>query len=301
MEYFNKQIEKVVIGCILLKGELYEKIIGRITVNDFTQIIYKKIFKIFGILYKDEIKIDIITVSDYGYKNHILEAGLGILTEIQNSVPTVEAINQYLKSLKNYTYNRATLRATEDFRLGKIEAGKLEDIINKIKPPYEIEKETNKDIILKTLEEAERGTDFKFPENFEGLNRITGGFDRGDLIIIGGYPSSGKSSLCTDLTVGFCGLDHNVLVVTLEAATKSNMRRILANTQGINTMRFRWGNLTDLDKGKMEAMIPTINDIWKYNCIRAYTMSDIIRAISEYKPDIVIIDYLQNIADPENL
>ncbi|MBA7544892.1 hypothetical protein ES705_37253 [subsurface metagenome] len=55
-QYFNKQIEKVVIGCILLKGELYEKIIGRITVNDFTQIIYKKIFKIFGILYKDEIK-----------------------------------------------------------------------------------------------------------------------------------------------------------------------------------------------------------------------------------------------------
>ena len=30
-------------------------------------------------------------------------------------------------------------------------------------------------------------------------------------------------------------------------------------------------------------------------------MPDIIRAISEYQPDIVIIDYLQNIADPENL
>jgi len=33
MEYRNKQIEKVVIGCILLKGELYEKLIGKITVN----------------------------------------------------------------------------------------------------------------------------------------------------------------------------------------------------------------------------------------------------------------------------
>ncbi len=177
----------------------------------------------------------------------------------------------------------------------------MEDIINKIKLPQEIKKETNKDIILKTLEEAERGTDFKFPENFEGLNKITGGFDKGDLIIIGGYPSSGKSSLCTDLTVGFCGLDYNVLVITLEMSTKSNMRRILANAQKINTMRFRWGNLTDLDKRKIEVMIPLINDIWKYNCIRAYKMQDIIRAMSEYKPDIVIIDYLQNIADPENL
>ena len=300
-QYFNKQIERVVIGCILLKGELYEKIIGRITIDDFVQIIYKKIFKIFEILYKKGIKIDIITVSDYGYKNHILEAGLGSLTEIQNSVPTIEAIEQYLKLLKNYTYNRTILRTTEDFRLGKIEAGELENIINKIKPPDEVEKETNKDIILKTLEEAEKGTDFKFPENFEGLNRITGGFDRGDLIIIGGYPSSGKSSFGTDLTIGFCGLDYNVLVITLEISTKANMRRILANTQKINTMRFRWGNLTDLDKGKIEAMIPIINDIWKYNCVRAYKMQDIIRAISEYKPDIVIIDYLQNISDPENL
>lgn len=301
MEYSNKQIEKVIIGCILLKRELYEKITGRITIDDFAQPIYKKIFKIFGILYKSGIEIDIVTVSDYGYKNHILEAGLGILTETQDSVPTVEAINQYIQLLKNYTYNRTILKATENFRLDKIKAGELEDIINKIKPPQEIEKETNKDIILKTLEEAERGTDFKFPENFEGLNRITGGFDRGDLIIIGGYPSSGKSSLCTDLTVGFCGLDYNVLVITLEMSTKSNMRRILANAQKINTMRFRWGNLTDLDKRKIEVMIPLINGIWKYNCIRAYKMQDIIRAMSEYKPDIVIIDYLQNIADPENL
>ena len=137
-QYFNKQIERVVIGCILLKGELYEKIIGRITIDDFVQIIYKTIFKIFEILYKKGIKIDIITVSDYGYKNHILEAGLGSLTEIQNSVPTIEAIEQYLKLLKNYTYNRTILRTTEDFRLGKIEAGELENIINKIKPPDEV-------------------------------------------------------------------------------------------------------------------------------------------------------------------
>jgi len=297
----NKQIEKVVIGCILLKGELYEKIIGKITINDFTQNSYKKIFRIFGALYQNKIKIDIVTVSDFGYKNNILEAGLGILTEIQDSVPTVEAIVQYIKLLKNYTYNRIILKATENFRLGKIEARELEDIINKTKPPYEIKKETNKDVILKTLEEAERGTDFKFPENFEDLNKITGGFDRGDLIIVGGYPSNGKSSLCTDLTVGFCGLDYNILVITLEMSTRANMRRILANTQKINTMRFRHGNLIELDREKIKAMIFTINDIWKYNCVRAYTMQDIIRAVTEYIPDIVIIDYLQNIADPENL
>jgi len=302
MEYRNKQIEKVVIGCILLKGELYEKVIGKITVNDFTLIAYKKIFKIFGILYQDKIKIDIVTVSDYAYKNKISEAFLSELTSIQNSVPTPEAIYQYLRLLKNYTYNRIILQATEKYRLGNITAERLEEIISNTKLPYEVKKETNEDIIRKTLEDAEKGTDFKFPENFERLNEITGGFDRGDLIVVGGYPSNGKSSFCTALTVGFCNeLGYNVLMITLEMAVKASMRRILANTQKINTMRFRHGNLTELDRGKIEAMIPTINGIWKYNCVRAYTMPDVIRAMAEYKPDIVMIDYLQNIADPENL
>lgn len=303
MEYHsNKQIEKVVIGCILSKGDLFEKIIGEITINDFTQIIYRKIFKIFDILYKDGIEIDVITVSDYAYKNNMLEACMTALVDIEDSVPTVAAIWQYIKLLKNYTYNRTILQATEKFRLGEITAEKLENIVSNTKLPCEVKKETNEDIILKTLEDAERGTDFKFPENFEGLNNITGGFDRGDLIIVGGYPSNGKTSFANDLTVGFCGeLGYNILVITLEMSVRANMRRILANTQKINTMKFRHGILDNDDKGKIKAMIPQINNIWKYNCIRAYTMPDIIRAISEYQPDIVIIDYLQNIADPENL
>ena len=302
MEYSNKQIEKVIIGCILLKGSLYEKIIGKITVADFIQVAYQKIFKIFDILYNDKIKIDIVTVSDHAYKNNILEAGLGNLTEIQNSVPTPEAINQYLRLLKNYTYNRTILKATENFRLGKITAEKLEEIVSNTKLPYEVKKETNKDIILKTLQEAEKGTDFKFPENFEDINEVTGGFDKGDLIIIGGYPSNGKSSMCVDLTKGFCNeMGYSVLFITLEMSVQANMRRVLANTQKINTMRFRYGTLHKRDKEKIKAMIPIINNIWEYNCVRAYTMPDVIRAMSEYQPDIIIIDYLQNIADPENL
>ena len=301
MAYTNTQIEKVIIGCLLLKGSLYEKIINEINCNDFSSPLYKRIFQIIERLYSNNIKIDNITISDYAYSNNISGVGLAVLYDIQNIVPTVNAFDQYLKLLKKYSYERKILKLTEDYRLGKINSDKLEDGLNKIKLPEEINKETNKDIILKALDEAEKGTDFKFPDDFDDLNKITGGFDRGDLIIVGGYASSGKSSLCTALTVGFCNNEYNVLVLTLEMSARANMRRILANTQIINTMKFRRGTLEKEDREKIEVMIPMINDIWKYNCIRVYKMADIIRAIAEYKPDIVIIDYLQNIADTENL
>ena len=301
MAYTNTQIEKVIIGCLLLKGSLYEKIINEINCSYFSSPLYKRIFQIIERLYSSNIKIDNITISDYAYSNNISGVGLAVLYDIQNIVPTVNAFDQYLKLLKKYSYERKILKLTEDYRLGKINSDKLEDGLNKIKLPEEINKETNKDIILKALDEAEKGTDFKFPDDFDDLNKITGGFDRGDLIIVGGYPSTGKSSLCTALIVGFCNNEYNVLVLTLEMSARANMRRILANTQTINTMKFRRGTLEKEDREKIEVMIPMINDIWKYNCIRVYKMADIIRAIAEYKPDIVIIDYLQNIADTENL
>ena len=308
MDYSNKQIEKIILGCILQKGDLYESLIGIVDDKDFTNTLYRKLYKLFGLFFKKDIKIDIATISDYAYKKRDInnwiyanDLGISTLMEIQHSVPNIEMISQYVKILKNDTYNRNILEATEKYRTGKLTAEKLTETIENTKPPEEVKKETNEDIILKTLEDAEQGTDFKFPDNFEGLNDITGGFDRGDLIIIGGYPSNGKSSMCTELTVGFCNIELNILVITLEMSTKANMRRILANTQKINTMKFRQGNLSDLDKEKIRSMIPVMNDIWKYNCVRAYSMPDIIRAVKEYKPDIVIIDYLQNISDSENL
>ena len=277
---------------------------GRLTTEDFTNNLYQKIWRIFGLFYNNQVTIDIATVDDYAYKNNISDISLSILKDIQNSIPKSRpvAIYQYIKILKYYTYNRAILKVTEEFKLGKITAEKLGEIISNTNPPSEVSKETNEDIILATLEEAGKGTDFKFPKNFEGLNRITGGFDRGDLIVIGGYPSSGKSSCCADLACGFCNeLGYKVLVITLEMPVKANMRRILANMKEINTMKFRYGNLTELDKEKIKEVIPIINDVWDYNCVRAYTMPDIIKAEVEYQPDIVIIDYLQNIADSENL
>jgi len=303
MKNSNVYIEKVIIGCILLRGELYEKIMGKLSIEDFTDILYQKIFRIFGKFYENQTAIDSLTIDDYAYKNNISDIGLSILKDIQDAVPSRPVpLDQYIKILKYDTYERTSSKFTEEFRLGKITGEKLREELNNIKPSSEIKKETNKDIILATLEDSEKGTNFKFPSNFEGLNKYTGGFDRGDLIIIGGYPSSGKSSMTTDLACGFCNeLGYSVLVITLEMSVQANMRRILANMQKINTMRFRRGILDEEDREKIRTMVPIINDIWEYHCVRCYGMQDIIRAEVEYQPDIVIIDYLQNIADKENL
>ncbi|GAI75250.1 unnamed protein product, partial [marine sediment metagenome] len=292
----NTYVEKAIIGSILLKGGLYEKVMGRLSIGDFTDVLYQKIWNIFGKFYEKQEPIDIISIDDYAYRHEISGVKLGTLKDIQADVSHRKVpVDQYVKRLKHWTYDRALLRFTKEFISGKITGDKLREELNNIKPLSEIKKETIEDIILATIADAEKGTDFKFPDNFEGLNEITGGFDRGDLIIIGGYPSSGKSSMATDLTCGFCDeLGYSVLFITLEMSVKANMRRIEACMKRINTMKFRRGVLDKEDKERIKEMIPLLSDIWNYNCIRAYNMQDIITAEIEYQPDIVVIDYLQN-------
>ncbi|GAH62369.1 unnamed protein product, partial [marine sediment metagenome] len=110
MKYSNIQIEKVIIGCILLDGDLYEKIIGKITANDFTDGTYRKLFQLFGKFYKKEMKIDIATIMDAAYKSKLLnnwinanDLGMSVLMDIQNSVPNLKMLDQYIKILKNDT------------------------------------------------------------------------------------------------------------------------------------------------------------------------------------------------------
>jgi replicative DNA helicase len=156
--------------------------------------------------------------------------------------------------------------------------------------------------MLEILEDANKGTDYKFPDNFRAINRIVGGIDKGDLIAVGGYTSNGKSSYLANLAYGFVNeMNYNVLVCTLEMPPKGIMRRIEATALGINTMKFKNGGLSELEINRIKAMIPHISQYWHYNCVRVYTIGDIVRAINKYKPQIVFIDYLQNIAGDEGL
>ncbi|GAI27479.1 unnamed protein product, partial [marine sediment metagenome] len=295
---FDLGCEKAVIGSILIKGtKLFEEARSIIYPEDFYNPECKMTFKIFTNFYAQKIPIDMLTVGKY-----IAEKGIDIdrlsitfLMQIINSVPTTANFYYYVKIVKDYAWKREILKKFNDFKIDKIDTEKLIQGICAIPKYEEVKEKSNKEIMLETIADANRGMDFEFPENFRSINGLIGGIDRGNFIVIGGYPSTGKSSLMMNLTYGFVNeMDYRVLVVTIgEMSPKENMRRIEAIALKINTMKFKNKSLTEEDQKQIKAMIPHINDIWKYNCIQVYTISDIVRAVNRYQPDILFIDYLQ--------
>ena len=296
---YDISMEQTVIGCIVIEGnKLFEEVIGILNVGDFYKADNQRCYRVLLNMYKKRIPIDLATVVEYLAKEKILSVSIIYFTHCVNAVPTTANLHYYVKIVKDYSYKRAVLFEIGKFKTDNIDVQKLVEDIASIPKYEEVKEKTNREVILETIEDANKGMDFKFPENFDDINRIIGGLDRGDLVIIGGYPSNGKSSLMTELIVGFCNLGYKVLVTTLEMSPKANMRRLEANMNKINTMRFRTNALTKLDTEKIKAIIPIVNDVWNYNCVRVYTIADIIRATNKFEPDILFIDYLQNISEP---
>ncbi len=302
MKLYDMTCEQAIIGMILMKGQkLFEECKGILTPEDFFDSRNKTVFKIMSTLYDQNSPIDLVTIGTYLTEKNI-DVSISFLTGAMNTIPVTADFNYYIKILKDYTYKRNIAKEIEQFQQNKHDTKTLIDKIYSIPKYEEIQEKSNKDIMLETIEDANKGTDYKYPDNFRAINRIIGGIDKGDMIVVGGYPSSGKSSLVTSLAYGFVNeLNYKVLVCTLEMNPKGIMRRIESTALKINTMKFKNGELTELDKNRIRAMIPHITDYWNYNCVRVYTMGDIVRAINKYKPEIVFIDYLQNISGDDNL
>jgi len=309
MRLYNISMEQIVIGCVLRGGnKLFEEIIGILNEKDFYKTDHQRYWNILQDMYGKRIPIDLVTATEYinkvgkqkGYGQ--FDVNVTYMMHCINAVPTTANLHYYIKIVKDYSYKRAVLYEIGKFKTDQINPEKLMESITNISKYEEIKEKSNKEIMLETIEDANWGMDFKFPENFRSINGLIGGIDKGNLVVIGGYPSNGKSSLMINLAYGFVNeLDYKVLITTLEMSPKENMRRIEATALKINTTKFKTDSLTEGDQEKIKNMMPHVNDIWRYNCVRVYTTADIVRAVNKYEPDILFIDYLQNISGDDNL
>lgn len=302
---YDINIEQIIIGCILHKGnKIFEEVVGILGENDFYKTENQDCYKILRGMYKKSIPIDIATIISYiGNQKIKSEVSATYLMHCMNAVPNLENLPYYVKVIKDFSWKRMVMQKIESFKMASTSTEKLVEEISAIPKYEEIKEKSNKEIMLETIEDANKGMDFEFPENFRSINDLIGGLDRGNFVVIGGYPSTGKSSLMINLAYGFVNeLGYKVLITTIgEMSPKENMRRIEAIALKINTTKFKTKSLTEGDQERIKAMISHVNDIWKYNCIQVYTISDIVRAVNKYEPDILFIDYLQNIAGDDNL
>lgn len=149
---------------------------------------------------------------------------------------------------------------------------------------------------------AERRSKLTGPEFSTGLDRLdeyTDGIHKGDLWIVGGYTGRGKTSLGLQLATTLADANNFVFYNTLEMHPSELVFRMFCNSQTVDNMDLRKGNLSAIPNytGKLEVFEKILCN-WNMDVIQeGYTFKSLVEMIeNDYKgqyPDFIFLDFIQ--------
>ena len=123
-----------------------------------------------------------------------------------------------------------------------------------------------KDVLVRTFDNIETlhnraGDVTGIATGFAELDKITAGFQRNDLIIVGASPSVGKTAFALNIAQNVATkTDENVAIFSLEMGAEQLVMRMLCAEGNIDAQRLRTGCLTDEDWGKLTMAMGSLSN-----------------------------------------
>lgn len=144
------------------------------------------------------------------------------------------------------------------------------------------------------------------PSTFRDLDaRLSGGFARGDLVLLAGRPGMGKSSLMVSIIAGAATQYRaRAAIFTLEMSEEALALRTLASTSGIPLAQFRDGRLAEGQQKALGRALGIMGDLdlwWDEGATQtlASIRSKARRLSLEGDLHYVVVDHIQLIDGPD--
>jgi replicative DNA helicase len=152
-------------------------------------------------------------------------------------------------------------------------------------------------VIVESLKRIEKAKDYRaiIPTGLSDLDRAIGGIERGELVIIAGRPSMGKTSLALDFGLNAAERGYSVLIVSVETSREKLGMRMLSRETKLNSRKFRTGILQDGDYPRLTAASGKLGGLPIHVLDRESEWGNIKREIRRRARgglDLVILDYL---------
>ena len=254
----SAEAEKAILGAILRFPEALDQIADTLTPEDFYipahQIIYAAAVNLSNTLQP----IDPVTVSDALQRTGDLTriGGALFLSKLTDAVPSAAAIEHYAETVAEHAARRGLIRAAHDITE---QASATDTPISAVIDTAErnilaVADRRLRDGLepvgaqlgpaLKHLEELETGTAAAgLPTGLTDLDKMLAGLRPGNLVIIAGRTSTGKSALATDIAT-HTALHHGpVALFSLEMSRLEVAQRILTARGKINSLKLKTGQI----------------------------------------------------------
>ena len=315
------EAEQSILGGLLIDNKASDRIAGQVSASDFYRNDHRIIFTHISKLIDNNDPADIVTVAESLEQNAELTkvggvAYLGLVTE---NTPTASNITGYAKIVRERSIMRNLVEVGSDIvesafsPQGKDAQQLLDESESKI---FQIaDAGTSEKLgfvdIKELLPKAAQRIDDLYqlddpngvtgvPSGYSDLDQKTAGLQPGDLIIIAGRPSMGKTSLALNIAehVGMeAGLP--VAIFSMEMGAAQLTMRLLGSVGKLDQHKMRIGQLEDEDWPKLTNALGVLNEapifIDEGSALNSYEVRARARRLhrQQGKLGLIVIDYIQ--------
>jgi replicative DNA helicase len=311
----NLEAEQATLGAILLDREAIIPLASWLEARHFYVEAHAWIYEAQLSCYQRRIPPDLQTIADELRRHERLDkvGGVPFLIGLSNGVPTAYHVEYYAKIVERTAVLRNIIQAGATITaLGYDETDEVEQTLDAAEQTlFNVSQRRGmQDFMpLSNIVDAyyeylhqidERGPELSgTPTGFVDFDKMTGGLQRSDLLILAARPGVGKSSLAMSMAFNISTQQgKSVGVFSLEMGREQLLQRLLATHTGIDSQKLRTGRLsinelqTLTDALNYFASVPIYIDDTAglaINELRAKAR----RLQAEHGLDFLIIDYLQ--------
>jgi replicative DNA helicase len=314
------EAESSVLGGLLLDNAAWDRVGDLLTDSDFYRYEHRLIYAAVGGLINATKPADVITVYEQlqGLGKADEVGGLAYLNSLAQYVPSASNIRRYAEIVRERSILRKLVSASDEIATAAFNTqGKPVDKIldeaeqkifnigeegSRMKQGFQAMDSLVVQLLDRVQEMADNPNDITgVPTGFFDLDRLTSGFQAGDMIVLAARPSMGKTALAINIAEHVALHEElPVAVFSMEMGASQLAVRIVGSIGRIDQMHLRTGKLTDDEWPRLTEAIEKLRNVSLHiDETPGLTVSELranARRLARQcggKLGLIVVDYLQ--------
>ncbi len=321
----SQEAEQAVLGALMIDHRAWERVSDRLISKDFYRHDHQLIFKAMTDLAERNQPFDVITVAETLKMRQQLDSvgNEGYLFELAQNTPTAANVSAYADIVRERAILRQLISVGTDlvekaYQVSDMDSKELLDAAEH--QVFQIAEQHSREsgpvnistLLARTVDRIDDlyrsgNTLTGLSTGFTDFDRMTAGLQKGDLIIIAGRPSMGKTSFAMNIAENVAIKSQKpVLIFSMEMPAESLTMRMLSSLSRVDLSKVLTGKLKEEDWPRITSTVGMLAETLLYiDDTAALTPNDIRsrarRVAREHNGlGLVVVDYLQLMRVPGN-
>ncbi|WP_430867966.1 replicative DNA helicase [Demequina aurantiaca] len=312
----NLEAEQSVLGAMMLSKDAMADVIETVRADDFYKPAHETIFDVTVKLYNSGNPVDALTVSAELQRDGSISriGGAEYLHTLIAMVPSAASAGYYARLVREQSILRKLVEAgTRIAGMGyEADGSQVDDIVDSAQSEiFAVTERRNSedylpigDVMERTIDEIEAssardGSMLGIPTGFKALDDLTGGFQKGQMVVIAARPAIGKSTLGLDICrAAAIGAGKASVIFSLEMSREEITKRLLSAESSVKLSKLTKGPMGPNDWERLAQTAATISKAPLFiddspNMSLMEIRAKCRRLKQQHGLELVVIDYLQ--------